>query len=62
LSERDKPIAGTAVTTSVEGTRPLLVELQALVARRSLAMQRRTSVGMDSTRIDRVDELKNLRR
>jgi DNA repair protein RadA/Sms len=51
LSERSRPAAGTAVTASLEGTRPLLVELQALVAPTALALPRRTSVGMDSSRI-----------
>jgi DNA repair protein RadA/Sms len=51
LSERESPVPGTAVTASVEGTRPLLVELQALVANSTLAVPRRTSVGMDSARV-----------
>lgn len=51
LSERKTPATGTAIAASLEGTRPLLVELQALVAPSGLAMPRRTSVGMDSARI-----------
>src|SRR5690606_15355771 len=51
LSERQQSVAGTAIGTSLEGTRPLLVELQALVSHSALSMPRRTSVGMDSNRI-----------
>ena len=51
LSERKEAVAGTAIAVSIEGSRPLLVELQALVSRSSLAMPRRTSVGMDSARV-----------
>jgi DNA repair protein RadA/Sms len=51
LSERKAPMEGTAIAASVEGTRPLLVELQALVSRSPLAVPRRTAVGFDSGRI-----------
>ncbi|MCM0604955.1 MAG: DNA repair protein RadA [Xanthomonadaceae bacterium] len=51
LSERPTPLSGTAVTAIVEGSRPILVELQALVAPSPLAMPRRTSVGLDHNRL-----------
>lgn len=51
LSERQEAVSGTAVAASLEGSRPLLVELQALVAPSALAVPRRTSVGMDTARI-----------
>lgn len=51
LSERASPLSGTAVTAIVEGSRPILVELQALVAPSPLAMPRRTSVGLDHNRL-----------
>lgn len=51
LSDRKKTVSGTAVAVSIEGSRPILVELQALVAETALAMPRRTSVGMDASRI-----------
>lgn len=51
LSERKEPVAGTAVSASLEGSRPLLVELQALVAPSGLSVPRRTSVGLDGNRI-----------
>lgn len=51
LSERKEPVAGTAVGVSLEGSRPLLIELQALVTPTVLAVPRRTSVGIEGTRI-----------
>ena len=42
---------GGAVFAGVEGTRPLLVEIQALVAPSSLGMPRRAVVGWDSNRL-----------
>ncbi|MEK6579111.1 MAG: DNA repair protein RadA [Bdellovibrionota bacterium] len=51
LSERTEKMVGTAITASLEGSRPILCELQALVATSGLAVPRRTSVGMDSARI-----------
>jgi len=54
LSERREAVAGTAITSSMEGSRPLLIELQALVAPSGLAVPRRTSVGMDSSRISLI--------
>jgi len=54
LSERKEALAGTAVSASLEGTRPILVELQALVTPTPLAMPRRTSVGMDAARISLI--------
>jgi len=54
LSERKEAVPGTAVATSLEGTRPILVELQALVVPSPLAVPRRTSVGMESSRISLI--------
>jgi len=51
LSGRAEAVAGTAVAVPLEGSRPLLVELQALVVRSTLGTPRRTSVGMDNSRI-----------
>ncbi|MBC7692192.1 MAG: DNA repair protein RadA [Methylotenera sp.] len=51
LSERKSPVPGTSIAASLEGSRPILVELQALVAPTALATPRRTSVGMDTARI-----------
>lgn len=43
--------AGTIVTVSVEGTRPLLVELQALVTQSFFGMPRRNAIGIDYNRL-----------
>ncbi len=54
LSERDLGSPGTAVFAGIEGTRPVLVELQALVAPTSLGTPRRAVVGWDPSRLARV--------
>src|SRR5579864_4338560 len=51
LSERDLGSPGTAVFAGMEGTRPLLVELQALVAPTTLGTPRRAVVGWDPARL-----------
>ncbi len=51
LQERVADAAGTAVTASVEGSRPLLCEIQALVGRPTQAIPGRTVVGVDRTRV-----------
>jgi len=52
LSERHERIAGSAVTASVEGTRPVLVEVQSLVSPTSFGMPRRTAIGLDMNRVN----------
>jgi len=54
LSERDRGAPGTAVFAGIEGTRPLLVEMQALVAPTSLGTPRRAVVGWDPARLSMV--------
>ncbi|MCO4824048.1 MAG: DNA repair protein RadA [Amylibacter sp.] len=54
LSDREKPAPGSVVFAGIEGTRPLLVEIQALVAQTSLANARRTVVGWDSGRLSMI--------
>src|SRR5262252_2919631 len=51
LSERDLGSPGTAVFAGIEGTRPLLVEIQALVAPAGYGTPRRAVVGWDSGRL-----------
>jgi DNA repair protein RadA/Sms len=52
LAERVEAAAGTAVIAAMEGSRPLLVEVQALVGRPSQQqMPARTCVGVDRTRV-----------
>ncbi|MEW5421838.1 DNA repair protein RadA [Amorphus sp. 3PC139-8] len=54
LGERDTASPGAAVFAGMEGTRPLLVEIQALVAPTSLGTPRRAVVGWDSNRLAMV--------
>lgn len=51
LSERPQGVSGSVVIPSVEGTRPLLVEVQALVGDTPLASPRRTVAGMNPNRV-----------
>jgi len=51
LAERAVDVAGSAVLACMEGTRPLLVEVQALVAPTVYAAPKRSSVGLDINRI-----------
>jgi DNA repair protein RadA/Sms len=51
LGDRDASSPGAAVFAGMEGTRPLLVEIQALVAPSSLGTPRRAVVGWDSGRL-----------
>jgi DNA repair protein RadA/Sms len=54
LSARDLGAPGTAVFAGIEGTRPLLVEMQALVAPTMLGTPRRAVVGWDQNRLAMV--------
>jgi DNA repair protein RadA/Sms len=51
LAERPVGAAGSAVLATLEGSRPVLVEIQALVSRSTLAMPRRTAIGLDPGRV-----------
>jgi DNA repair protein RadA/Sms len=51
LAERPQGASGSAVVPSLEGSRPILVELQALVSGSSLGTPRRTSIGFDHNRV-----------
>ena len=51
LSERNENVAGSIVVASIEGTRPILVELQALTATSVFGMPRRTANGIDYNRL-----------
>lgn len=50
LAERPLGEAGSVVVPSIEGTRPILVEVQALVSSSNLGTPRRTTLGFDSNR------------
>jgi DNA repair protein RadA/Sms len=54
LSERGEPAAGSVVFAGIEGTRPMLTEIQALVAPSTLSMPRRTVVGLDAGRLSTI--------
>ncbi|MDQ0469060.1 DNA repair protein RadA [Labrys wisconsinensis] len=54
LSQRDLGTPGTAVFAGMEGTRPILVEIQALVAPTTLGTPRRAVVGWDTARLSMV--------
>jgi DNA repair protein RadA/Sms len=54
LAGRDTASPGTAVFAAMEGTRPLLVEFQALVAPTALGTPRRAVVGWDPSRLSMV--------
>ncbi len=51
LSDREQRGIGSVVAASLEGTRPLLLEIQALATRSGLANPRRTCIGADSSRV-----------
>jgi len=51
LSERPVGVSGSVVTACIEGTRPMLVELQALVTSTKYATARRMTQGVDSNRV-----------
>jgi len=54
LGERDGETSGSAVFAGIEGTRPVLVEIQALVAKSALGTPRRAVVGWDGGRLSMV--------
>ncbi len=51
LSERQSGASGSTVVASIEGTRPLLLEVQALVAPTSYGVPQRTTTGFDTKRL-----------
>jgi DNA repair protein RadA/Sms len=51
LADRDREVSGAAVFAGMEGTRPVLVEVQALVAPSTLGTPRRAVVGWDGNRL-----------
>ncbi len=52
LSERPDDLTGTAVTSTIEGTRPILIEFQALVSPATFSVPRRTTIGVDYNRVN----------
>jgi DNA repair protein RadA/Sms len=54
VSQRARPVPGTCVTVTLEGRRPLLAEVQTLVAASTLELPRRVTSGLDSARVGMV--------
>lgn len=54
LADRQGEVSGASVFAGIEGTRPMLVEIQALVAPSPLATPRRAVVGWDSARLSMI--------
>ena len=54
VSQRRDPVPGTCVTVTLEGRRPLLAEVQTLVAGSALDIPRRVTSGLDASRVGMV--------
>jgi len=52
LLERPLNVSGSTVVASMEGTRPLMVEIQSLVSQTNFGMPRRTTIGVDFNRVN----------
>ena len=52
LSGKPENASGSVVACSMEGTRPILIEIQALVCRSNFGMPRRTAAGTDYNRVN----------
>lgn len=51
IAEKPKDVAGSVIISTVEGTRPMLLELQALVSPTSYGIAKRTSTGVEHNRV-----------
>ena len=51
LAEKPRAVAGSVVVASLEGSRPVLLEVQSLVASSGLGTPRRTAIGVDAGRV-----------
>lgn len=54
LMERENNVSGSAVFSGIEGSRPLLIEIQALIAPTNMATPRRSVVGWDNNRLSMI--------
>ncbi|GAA4223525.1 DNA repair protein RadA [Actinomadura meridiana] len=54
LTRREEPVPGTCVTVTLEGRRPLVAEVQSLVAKSHLPSPRRATSGLDTSRVAMV--------
>src|SRR5690606_657191 len=50
ISQRDEPVSGVAIAAMLEGMRPLMIEVQALVSNSAFGTPQRTSTGFDTKR------------
>ncbi len=51
ISQRDEPVTGVAISAALEGLRPMLIEIQALVSVTAYGMPQRTATGFDLRRM-----------
>lgn len=54
LSHRNQNISGTSIFASIEGVRPILVEIQALLAPSNMPMPKRSVIGWDANRLSMI--------
>ena len=54
ISEKPKDVAGSVIISTVEGTRPMLLEMQALVSPTSYGIPKRTATGVDYNRVGMI--------
>ncbi len=52
ISDKDEPLSGTAIAATMEGNRPLLIEVQALVSSAAYGTPQRTTTGFDTRRLN----------
>lgn len=52
ISQRDEPVSGVSIGATIEGNRPLLIEIQALVGAAAYGTPQRTSTGFDNKRLN----------
>ncbi|MCA5004144.1 DNA repair protein RadA [Sphingobacterium bovistauri] len=52
ISQRDEPTSGVAIATMLEGVRPLMIEVQALVGNSAFGTPQRSSTGFDTKRLN----------
>lgn len=52
ISQRDEPTSGVAIATMLEGIRPLMIEVQALVSNSAFGTPQRSSTGFDTKRLN----------
>ena len=54
LMDRENNVSGSAIFAGIEGSRPLLIEVQALISPSNMPMPRRSVVGWDSNRLSMI--------